>query len=447
MELLVLDVHGGTSENDILRVFSKAEDILKSGRCARVFVFLDEVNTCGMIHSRMPCQTPTSISLVHFLYVVAHMGLFTEVIVRRSINGQPLMDGIQVLAALNPYRIRKDRGMETPGLVFQLHGASATPDPMRALVYRVHPVPATLQGFIFDFGSLSADKEKMYIESMARNVLQSGSSEEHEFVAQLIVIAQQFVRTDEGDDSAASLRDVRRCLNLINWFVTNLSTKKEATVSPLAVATVLGIAFTYYYRLSSEQGMLSLIVIHFTFSLSWFHLLARSSFFIALRFKPDWKCKGLRGKLWDKLAGQGAMESILNSIQRKFCENVVVEEGIAMNHALMENLFVVIICILNRIPVFLVGKPGSSKTLTLQVIASNLQGQASLNPFWRKFPAVYLFQYQVCYVLCAISSPIFNLTKLVVLSDVVLAQHPAPVRHGSLVSGACPECHHRVVVG
>ena len=50
-----------------------------------------------------------------------------------------------------------------------------------------------------------------------------------------------------------------------------------------------------------------------------------------------------------------------------------VEDGIAMNNSLSENLFVVIICILNKIPVFVVGKPGSSKTLCLQVIASNLQ--------------------------------------------------------------------------
>jgi E3 ubiquitin-protein ligase RNF213 len=185
---------------------------------------------------------------------LAHMGLFTEVIVRRSVNGKPLMDGIQVLAALNPYRLRKNQGSDAPGLVFQLHGASTTPDPMRALVYRVHPVPATLQGFIFDFGSLTCEHEQMYITSMAKNVVLEGSVEEKDFIASLIYHAQQFVRQEEGDASATSLRDVRRCLNLINWFMQNLSSKKESPIAPLAASTVLAIAFTYYYRLANQGG-------------------------------------------------------------------------------------------------------------------------------------------------------------------------------------------------
>jgi len=65
-----------------------------------------------------------------------------------------------------------------------------------------------------------------------------------------------------------------------------------------------------------------------------------------------------------------------------------------MNFALMENLYVTVLCILNRIPIFVVGKPGSSKTLTMQVIGGNLQGKQSPNSFWRNFPAVYTFQYQ-----------------------------------------------------
>jgi hypothetical protein len=68
--------------------------------------------------------------------------------------------------------------------------------------------------------------------------------------------------------------------------------------------------------------------------------------------------------------------------------------GIALNQALSENLFVIIVCILNKIPIFVVGKPGTSKTLAIQIIASNLQGAQSPMLFWRSFPAVYIFQYQ-----------------------------------------------------
>ena len=54
-------------------------------------------------------------------------------------------------------------------------------------------------------------------------------------------------------------------------------------------------------------------------------------------------------------------------VQQHWCNHYEIEPGIAMNAALMENLFVTTICIFNRLPIFVVGKPGSSKTLTMQV--------------------------------------------------------------------------------
>ena len=50
--------------------------------------------------------------------------------------------------------------------------------------------------------------------------------------------------------------------------------------------------------------------------------------------------------------------------------------------------------VLNRLPVFVVGKPGTSKTLTLQIVASNLLGRRSADALWQAHPAVYIFPYQ-----------------------------------------------------
>ena len=191
----VLDVHGGTTEADVIAVFEEAEAKLEAARQRggagvpltgggggkrggksqgdgskgsdgsrvegepEVFVFLDEVNACG------------------------HMGLINEAISHRSLNGRTLSPGIKVLAALNPYRLRADLGAGAgPGLTFRAAGAAAVaaagaagagggPDPMRALVYRVHPVPRTLQDFIFDFGALTAARERAYVLRMAAGQL------------------------------------------------------------------------------------------------------------------------------------------------------------------------------------------------------------------------------------------------------------------------------------
>ncbi len=189
------------------------------------------------------------------LLYVGHMGLITELLVRRSANGKPLSPGIQVLAALNPYRLRqKLDSSATPGLVFQLHSHTSTPDPMSALVYRVHPIPASLQGFIFDFGALTAEKEYVYIESMISSMVADVSPEERKWIADLITVGQQFIRKYEGDPSATSLRDVRRCLLLLNWMNASLAGSAQSTISHLALGTVIGLSFAYYYRIPCTKS-------------------------------------------------------------------------------------------------------------------------------------------------------------------------------------------------
>ena len=61
-------------------------------------------------------------------------------------------------------------------------------------------------------------------------------------------------------------------------------------------------------------------------------------------------------------------ESLLKAAQMDCCEAMVLEEGIALNDALRENLFVMVVCIFNRIPVFVVGRPGSSKSLAMSAV-------------------------------------------------------------------------------
>ena len=67
-----------------------------------------------------------------------------------------------------------------------------------------------------------------------------------------------------------------------------------------------------------------------------------------------------------------------------------IEENIAKNTALKENLFMMFVCIQLRIPLFLVGKPGSSKSLAKTIIQTSMKGQNSKNPVLKKFNHVKL---------------------------------------------------------
>ena len=58
--------------------------------------------------------------------------------------------------------------------------------------------------------------------------------------------------------------------------------------------------------------------------------------------------------------------STLHAEQMAYVESMERPDGTALNSALLENVFILLVCILNKIPVFLVGKPG---TLLISLVA------------------------------------------------------------------------------
>ena len=63
-------------------------------------------------------------------------------------------------------------------------------------------------------------------------------------------------------------------------------------------------------------------------------------------------------------------------------------DNVARNAALRENVFMMAICVELRIPLFLVGKPGSSKSLAKSIISESMRGKHSKNKLLKKFKEV-----------------------------------------------------------
>ena len=75
-------------------------------------------------------------------------------------------------------------------------------------------------------------------------------------------------------------------------------------------------------------------------------------------------------------------------------DNMKLGPNIAKNAALRENVFMMVICIELRIPLFLVGKPGSSKSLAKSIIQDSLLGKNSSSNILKSFKPVQMFSYQ-----------------------------------------------------
>ena len=91
-------------------------------------------------------------------------------------------------------------------------------------------------------------------------------------------------------------------------------------------------------------------------------------------------------------------EEIINSMilseQLDYLERMSIPAEIAKNAALRENIFALIPCVLNKIPIFICGKPGCSKSLAIQLIISNLRGDKSRDSYFKTLPEIQIVSFQ-----------------------------------------------------
>ena len=82
--------------------------------------------------------------------------------------------------------------------------------------------------------------------------------------------------------------------------------------------------------------------------------------------------------------------------QEVFLNNMRLPPNVARNSALRENVFMMVVCIELKIPLFLVGKPGSSKSLAKSVVSDSMQGSASpsmLFQIFKQVPMYYILRF------------------------------------------------------
>ena len=355
VELCTFSFHAGISEEQIIAFIKEKESFARDIK-EQMWIFLDEINTCD------------------------HLGLINDIMCHHSMLGRPISKYLVFLAACNPYRLRPEEHIKTAGLK-----GKDIADEYSKLVYRVHPLPEAMVDFVWDYGSLAPKDERDYIQRMVR-----GLPEKYEgTLVNVLVASQQFIRDVEKNPFCVSLRDVHRCIRLISWFQSMTETRqklktenecpshlreyqnmtKRYNEKPIVKSIVLALAHCYLSRLPTA----------------------------ALR-------KDYRKRMVD-LFNHHEKEMTFNENLDSFSAIVRVEEedyldrmklppGTARNAALRENVFVMLVCILNRIPIFVVGKPGCSKSLSVQLIRSNLRGRDSRDPLFREWPQLYVVSYQ-----------------------------------------------------
>ena len=362
--MLILKTHGGVTEENIYsivnRAIARARDNKEKG-VQLTILFFDEANTTNAI------------------------GTIKGVMCDRLVNGVPIPDdiGLQFVAAVNPYRQHSEemiKRLEKAGLGYHVK-AEQTKDrlgkiPMRCLVYRVKEIPPSLFPLIWDFGTLDSETEQKYISQMidTRIKQQKLQAADKASLLCLLCASQAFMRERKDECSFVSLRDVERMLTVLDWFQQR---QNEAIIAQKILRRTL---FSGSAR--SKEFTVNLI------------LALGVSYYVRLDDRrPQYE------RQMSQLLGLGANSStfteVFNAAQDLVINELKLATNIAKNDALKENVWMMFICISLRIPLFVVGKPGSSKSLAKTVITDVMQGDTSYSlDFFRHFMEIHMVSFQ-----------------------------------------------------
>ena len=349
----VFNFHAGIQEENIVAFLSKLTDEAQEDSRPK-WVFLDEINTCE------------------------YLGTINDLICHRMFCGKPLLPNLVFMAACNPYRIRPSEQIETAGLSDKF-----VVDEYSKLVYRVHPLPETMIDYVWDYGSLHASDEQAYIARMVETLFKN---QHLNLLVSLLTASQAFIRQIEKSPYCVSLRDVNRCKILITWFYDSL--RKRPPLDPIKTESHLKKYQSVTQKFNNKYRSIVLALAH-----------CYQSRLPTAKTREEY-----RKKMTDIFQAQAVnevssmstsqFEAIVRLEQEEYLARMELPEGTAKNAALRENVFVILVCILNRIPVFVVGKPGCSKSLSMQVIRSNLRGRDSIDDFFRNLPQLYVVSHQ-----------------------------------------------------
>ncbi|XP_044530479.1 E3 ubiquitin-protein ligase RNF213 [Gracilinanus agilis] len=361
----LVKVHGGTSAATIYSKIREAEAIALFNRSQYQFdtvLFFDEANTTEAI------------------------SCIKEVLCDNTVDGDPLIEdsGLHIIAACNPYRKHTRemiKRLETAGLGYRVKADETVEKlgsiPLRQLVYRVHALPPSMIPLVWDFGQLNNAAERLYIQQIAQRLVHSMgiTKKDIHVITEILSASQSYMRKRDNECSFVSLRDVERCVEVFRWFYGHSKLllmklnvflqKSNANRSnferdPVLWSLVLAIGVCYHASLEEKEAYWEVI------------------------------CQLFRGPYSD-------IKTVLDEIsqiQDLFLSGVPLRNTIAKNLALKENIFMMVICIELRIPLFLVGKPGSSKSLAKTIVADAMQGQAAYNELFRELKQVHLVSFQ-----------------------------------------------------
>ena len=304
-----------------------------------------------------------------------------EIFVNHSLNGKKISENIRFIGACNPFR-RKSPKENDIGLKLNENSDEMT--------YLVNPLPNSLLNYIFYFKSLKDDDVKKYIESIigGDELFKKEDESFRKKVNDAIFYSHNFVR-EKNDKSSVSLRDLQRFRLAYRFFDKYFKNKikfqnnndkeiEEMDEKSKVRSIALSLFITYSIRILQESdygNYISNINPKLTELSNYFNI-----------------------NNWDKTENENVLLTfkknaflyIVNEEQKFIIDQMELHKvkGLGINNSLKKNIFLMFFSIYTHIPLIIVGKPGCSKSLSIQLIIRFMRGEYSNSNFLKNYPSI-----------------------------------------------------------
>ena len=383
-------VHPSITKEDLKRYLEEPVKMADDCKSRTVVIFFDEVNASKKYTS-----------------------VFKDLIMDRMLDGKPVCkhENIFFCAAINPHTLQGTRQASHTQQNRPIGSPRAFCQP-----YSVRDMPKALSYTTWIYGNMiRSDELRAYISAILnmqdtllplpcnvcnRPDLKFGDLMKNQ-LCKLIQLAHWY-HMERVSERSVSQRDIQRVFDCTYFFwkqgYTCSKAVCEGSASPINTDFALmqcvkqAVAVVYYFRLPVKA-------------------LRRASSENEAPAATSEECNDDRAKIENVcredflayLSKNGAQQFEIAAYVEK-CINIMVTKenfkfptGVALTPALKENIYCILACIQARIPVPLciIGHPGTSKTLSFQIVRDNLLGRYySPKEFCKRFHAVDVHECQ-----------------------------------------------------
>ena len=308
------------------------------------------------------------------------MSLLKEIFINRTYNTIKLNDNVRLIGACKPFRKRKK-------------------DNNNELVYLVNPLPQSLYYYVFYFSIIDEYDEKKYIYNMIKRLFTNEESYLHEITTNAILKCHKYLRSI-FDDSIVSLREITRFVKCVDFFEKYFTRKNEYLKrynnekNNKLRSIICSIYLCYYIRLIDEKRCYFENGLYLTL----LELINNKS-----------NIEGRETNLFERILNEDLKKEIISrpeeridynfsdflKIEQEFIINQIdLNKKIVKNTLLKENVFSIFVSLFANIPLFIIGKSGAGKSLSVELINKSMRGKFSKNNFFQLFPQIIQVYFQ-----------------------------------------------------